>query len=40
MQREKRDEKKEEIMVLDKGKNMDDDIMVAFCCGALIIPLL
>jgi hypothetical protein len=30
---------KEEIMVLDRGQNMDDPIiMIAFCCAAMIIP--
>jgi hypothetical protein len=39
MEKVKRDEKMEEIKVLDKGKNIDDIIFpMAICCGATLIP--
>lgn len=33
-------EKIDEIKVVDKGVDMDDDLeMMALCCGALLLPL-
>jgi|APIni6443716594_1056825.scaffolds.fasta_scaffold6165706_1 hypothetical protein len=39
MENQERIVKTEEVRVLDNGQNMNDPIiMVAFCCGGLIIP--